>query len=122
MWTIEEANAALERVRDQIVQARALLMVERHEARGGGQGGGTSDYPNIAVATERLRTIACTLGREGILVRDFEAGIIDFAPRTTDGDPVLLCWQVDESFVGHWHGPESGFASREPLPIPEQAS
>lgn len=122
MWTIEEANAALQRVRDQIVQARSLTMVARHEARGGGQGGATSEYPNIAVASERLRSIACVLGREGILVRDFEAGIVDFASRTSDGTPVLLCWQVDEPNVQHWHGPDTGFASRQPLPFPDGSS
>ncbi len=45
--------------------------------------------------------VAATLGFEhleelDLLVRDLEAGLIDF-PALRDGREVYLCWQVDES-------------------------
>lgn len=50
----------------------------------------------------------------GIEVKDIEHGIIDF-PSKRDGRIVLLCWQVDEETVMHWHDIDSGFAGRQPL-------
>ena len=63
--------------------------------------------------------VAATLGFEhleelDLLVRDLEAGLIDF-PALRDGREVYLCWQVDEHEVGHWHTAEAGYPSRFPL-------
>jgi hypothetical protein len=52
-----------------------------------------------------------------VVVRDLERGIVDF-PAVIVGREVYLCWQVDEPEVGHWHGLESGFASRRPVGRP----
>jgi hypothetical protein len=63
--------------------------------------------------------IALSLGFErleelDVVVRDLERGIVDF-PAVMIGREVYLCWQVDEPEVTHWHGLESGFASRRPV-------
>ena len=63
--------------------------------------------------------VAATLGFEhlealDLLVRDLEAGMIEF-PALRDGHEVYLSWQVDEQAVGHWHAAETGFPSRLPL-------
>ena len=52
-----------------------------------------------------------------IVVRDLERGIVDF-PAVMVGREVYLCWQADEPEVSHWHGLESGFASRRPVGRP----
>ena len=54
------------------------------------------------------------LGRLEIVVRDLEAGLIDF-PALRDGAEVYLCWLVDEPAVAHWHAIEAGFTGRRPL-------
>src|SRR3954453_10956585 len=61
---------------------------------------------------------AATLGFEhleqlDLLVRDLEAGLIDF-PALRDGQEVYLCWQVDERTVGPWPAAEPGHPSRLP--------
>jgi hypothetical protein len=63
--------------------------------------------------------VAATLGFEqlealDLLVRDLEAGLIDF-PALRDGREVYLCWQIDEPEVGHWHAAETGYPGRLPL-------
>jgi hypothetical protein len=63
--------------------------------------------------------VAATLGFEhlealDLLVRDLEAGLIDF-PALRDGREVYLCWQVDEPEVQHWHAAETGYPGRLPL-------
>jgi hypothetical protein len=49
-----------------------------------------------------------------LLVRDLEAGLIDF-PALRDGREVYLSWQVDEPEIGHWHAAETGHPGRLPL-------
>jgi hypothetical protein len=63
--------------------------------------------------------VAATVGFErleelDLLVRDLDAGLIDF-PSLRDGREVYLCWQIDENSVGHWHGAETGYPDRLPI-------
>ena len=63
----------------------------------------------VTQAAERLE-------RLGVLVKDLDTGLVDF-PALHKGDEVLLCWQVGEDEVAHWHGVAEGFAGRKPLPL-----
>ena len=63
----------------------------------------------VTQAAERLE-------RLGVLVKDLDTGLVDF-PALNKGEEVLLCWQVGEDEVGHWHGVDEGFAGRKPLPL-----
>jgi hypothetical protein len=56
------------------------------------------------------------LERLGVLVKDLDTGLVDF-PALRHGEEVLLCWQVGEDEVAHWHGLDEGFAGRKPLPF-----
>jgi hypothetical protein len=84
----------------------------RAEATGGAWPG--HDRAEAAVALslgfERLEEL-------DVVVRDLQRGIVDF-PAVMVGREVYLCWQVDEPEVTHWHGLESGFASRRPVGRP----
>jgi hypothetical protein len=63
----------------------------------------------VTQAAERLE-------RLGVLVKDLDTGLVDF-PALHKGEEVLLCWQVGEDEVAHWHGVDEGFAGRKPLPL-----
>lgn len=63
----------------------------------------------VTQAAERLE-------RLGVLVKDLDTGLVDF-PALHKGKEVLLCWQVGEDEVAHWHGVDEGFAGRKPLPL-----
>lgn len=123
MWTVEEANAALARVAALVEQAREAVRlarsarVERAEVarrnghlRGDGEPG--------ASAEETLRDIVAELSAEGIVLRDVDRGLVDFAARSPSGRPYLLCWVAGEREVAWWHWPEDGFAGRTPLSRP----
>lgn len=61
----------------------------------------------ITAAVERMNAMGC-------LVKDLEAGLVDFYAVQED-EPVFLCWQFGEPAVTHWHGLEDGFAGRQPI-------
>ncbi|MBA3235489.1 MAG: DUF2203 domain-containing protein [Chloroflexi bacterium] len=51
----------------------------------------------------------------GLTLRDIEAGLVDF-PALVTGRQVWLCWQCGETTIGWWHGLDTGFSGRKPLP------
>jgi hypothetical protein len=119
-YTAEQANALLDQVRAtvrRLQDAKRVLLSEdfdtgfatHAEAVGGGYAG----------RVRAQAAVAATLGFEkledmDLLVRDLEAGLIDF-PSLRDGREVYLCWQLEEGEVGHWHAAETGFPSWLPL-------
>jgi hypothetical protein len=50
----------------------------------------------------------------GVQVKDLDIGLLDF-PCLLDGEIILLCWQMGEPAITHWHGTEEGFAGRRPI-------
>lgn len=127
-FTADEANAALAEVRplvEQMVEQRADLLAARARqaevaARVSGNGGGMD--PSVpaelaaasAAAEKSLRETVQALLELGVLVKDLDAGLVDF-PSVREGREVLLCWQLGEERVAWWHGPDAGFAGRQPL-------
>jgi hypothetical protein len=127
-FTVEQANAALADVRrlaeTMVARRRAFLEAQarREQVLGdiAGNGGGIppSELAEAADEEERLAArLASAVERLealGVLVKDLEAGLVDF-PSLRDGEPVLLCWRVGEDAVRFWHGVDEGFAGRKPL-------
>jgi len=123
IFTVEEANALLPRVRKivtRIQHAHKSLARYRGDVKKAAEaaengGGGIIDgvqYASIlATLTERLTELEGL----GVQMKDFERGLIDF-PSLRDGRMVLLCWQMGEGDeLEWWHDVDAGFAGRTPL-------
>jgi hypothetical protein len=118
-YDVAEANAMLPELRERLARIRdarqtilreAEVVKERVVADGGGSHAGR-DYWD---ASATLRTELERLAAENILLRDPEAGLVDF-PAELDGQRVYLCWRVGEEAVANWHPLDTGFSSRHPL-------
>jgi hypothetical protein len=117
-WTVERANAALPRVGATLRRIRELVAEARREREattGLLEGNG---HPAPPSGTGELRAAVEELTAEGIVLRDLDAGLIDFPARLDDGREYLLCWVLGEPAVEWWHWPEAGFAGRRPLSDP----
>jgi hypothetical protein len=119
-YTVEQANALLPEVRATVRRLQDAKRVLQGEGFDTGfatladVAGGAFPGPRRAQAA-----VAATLGFEhleelDLLVRDLEAGLIDF-PALHEGREVYLSWQAEEHEVSHWHTAESGYPSRLPL-------
>ena len=53
--------------------------------------------------------------RKGVLLKMVSPGLIDF-PAELDGEEVLICWKEGEERATHYHGWHDGFAGRKPYP------
>ena len=117
-FTVEEANAMLPELRERLARIRDARQVvirggERVREAVAADGGGVEGSAYFQ-ALGILRTEVERFAEDGILLRDAEAGIVDF-PGEVQGEQAFLCWRSDETRVGHWHSPHSGFAARRPL-------
>jgi hypothetical protein len=127
-FTPDEANALLADVRplvEHMVAAKQTLdeAQERRDEVGrriSGNGGGIPPHElaELHNALERSAAVLAGIAEEiqelGLLVKDFDVGLVDF-PSQRDGEDVLLCWRLGEDEVAFWHGPEDGFAGRRPI-------
>jgi hypothetical protein len=117
-FTPAEAEAQLPDLRTRLPrlrEARRTLIASSRRitdavaADGGGVAG--SDWFR---AQQILRADVTALAEAGILLRDPEAGLVDF-PAEREGRVVFLCWRMDEEHVAWFHETDSGFSAREPL-------
>ena len=118
LFTLEEANAELEELRARLprlreARQRLIDTSERITSAVDIDGGGVegSDWFR---ANESLKAELLWLADRGILIRDPDAGLIDF-PAERDGKRVFLCWRLGEDRVGWYHDEQTGFAGRQPL-------
>jgi hypothetical protein len=117
-WTVERANEALPRVGAALLRIRELATQarrEREETAGLLEGNG---HPGAPRGTDELRAAVEAITDEGIILRDLDAGLVDFPARLADGRQYLLCWVLGEPAVEWWHWPDAGFAGRRPLSDP----
>ena len=118
LYTVEEANAALARLRDSLARIRearreVLRSGRRVGARAGANGGGPEGTAYLE-ALSILREEVEGLAEEDIILRDAESGLVDF-PSLREGRVVQLCWRLGEDEVTHWHEVDAGFQARKPL-------
>ena len=104
-WTVDEANAELERVE---------AAVERAKGAAAGLSG------NGHRTAHTFEAVVAELEADGIVLRDVARGLVDFPARAPGGRGFWLCWLVGEPEVAWWHWPEDGFAGRRPLTEPPQ--
>jgi hypothetical protein len=119
-YTLEEANAALERVSELLGRLRTaregLSDTEARDALGEaapGNGGGAPGRV-VSEAFLELRDSLHELQSMGVALRDLDRGLVDF-PALRDGEEIFLCWEEGEEEIGYWHDRESGFAGRRPI-------
>jgi hypothetical protein len=63
--------------------------------------------------TEAQRLTA-EIDRLGVILRDPDTGLVDFAAVRED-EPIYLCWRLGEERIGYWHPRDTGFRGRLPL-------
>ena len=123
-YTVDEARSLVPEVRGTLLQ----LAIERRRAddahaalhrrlRAAGDDAAVSQE-ELEAATADLRAgvraLLDHLESLGVVVRDLDAGLVDF-PTIRDGEPAWLCWRLSDPELGWWHTTSEGFTSRRPL-------
>lgn len=117
-YTLDEANGELDGLRELLPRLRdarrALIEASRRITDAvAGDGGGVAGSDWFR-AQQTLKEDVEELARRGIILRDPEAGLVDF-PSELEGRAVLLCWRLGEREVGWYHDEAAGFRGRRRL-------
>jgi hypothetical protein len=127
-FTPSEANAELPELRplveslvshrreQQRLSAERARLAEKIAGNGGGIDAEATAALEKAERHERVEIarLVNAIHTRGAIVKDLDTGLVDF-PAIREGEEILLCWQLGEDEVAHWHGLEEGFAGRKPL-------
>ncbi len=121
LFTVEEANALLPRLRELLDDVAAHRDAIREKAphvepilRASALNGGGRVGSEYGVETYKLYLAINRIRELGVLLKDLNTGLLDF-PHEREGRVVFLCWRPPEERVAYWHEIEAGFAGRRPL-------
>lgn len=114
---LREALDALRRTRDEAMlkKTRIEMLWKRLEAGEAVLGAIGAEQQQLDALTSRLSAIAQDVEKIGCVLRDVDAGLVDFPARVRGGRTVFLCWRLGEPEIAFWHGTGEGFAGRKPL-------
>jgi hypothetical protein len=131
LFSLREANALLDTLRDEFTRARELrdqLVAVQHKLT---EAGYAIEGPDPRIDAEapapvqrlqaravsiisRLKGVLREVSELGVEVKAAD-GLVDFRSKF-HGRTVYLCWKYGEERVGHWHELDTGFSGRRPLP------
>lgn len=69
---------------------------------------------DVQLLAESIDSYVHEVQQLGVQMKSMDSGIVDF-PAELDGRNILLCWQLGEESVEHWHEADGGFSGRRPL-------
>lgn len=120
-FTLDEARAALPQVKmlmEQIQSARREILRLRPDAlpviQQAALNGGNKVLGELAAHVVRLEAGVKGIMALGVVVKDIDAGLVDFIGVRNDRE-VYLCWRYGEEEIGYWHELNAGVAGRRPV-------
>jgi hypothetical protein len=63
---------------------------------------------------DSVRATVDRIHSTGCIVKDLDAGLLDFPSRIND-EEVYLCWRLGEDRIRFYHAQDEGFAGRKPI-------
>jgi hypothetical protein len=131
MFTAEEANALLPKVRldlktlrelrTAILRTQAQIEIEEMtntasngELSSAGRAAVTKQMETFQSQTRKFEKKLEELVQLGAHLKDLDTGLVDFYSRRGQ-EVVFLCWKEGETEISHWHNLQGGFQSRKSL-------
>ena len=119
-FTLDEARELLPEIIPILEQMRVLKEkldacgydVYAHRYYGGMGPNGLRAFPD---QLEELVRLNQKLTTKGILVKDLDAGLIDFPCIRENREEVYLCYRLGEREIEFWHRIEDGFPGRQSI-------
>src|SRR5258707_6522873 len=65
-------------------------------------------------AIRRVKDALAEIDATGVQVKDLNIGLLDF-PCKVEGESLLLCWELGEATITHWHCTVQSLAARKAI-------
>lgn len=121
LYTLEEARAALPTVKqfmEQVQAARREILRLRPDVwpalSKAANNGGNAAAGEMLAHFQQLEAGVKGIMQMGILVKDIDAGLVDFLAKRR-GQEVFLCWRYGEEELAFWHHINAGYRGRQPI-------
>jgi len=119
VFSAEEANALLPRLTELLSRLRDTFNAAVEQASQTGRkvassNGSASAAMSAGDAEREYVAVLSEVEALGVIVRDADIGLVDFAA-VREGEAIYLCWQLGEERIGFWHPRDTGFMGRQPL-------
>ena len=119
-FTIEEARSYLPRLRFQLTEIINIkkrldeigFNIYTRKYRLGFNPDTLNEFPEEFL---QFTDLIQTLMDEGIYIKGFEEGLVDFPALRKNGEEVFLCWKEGENDILFWHTLNGGYRSRRPI-------
>lgn len=119
-FTIEEARSYLPRLKFQMAEMKSIknqldiigFNIYTRKYQMGFNPDTLNEFPP---EFEQFTELHQTLINEGIYIKGFEDGLVDFPALRKNGDEVFLCWREGEDDISFWHTLNGGFKGRRPI-------
>ena len=119
-FTLDEARSYLPRLKFQmaeIIKVKILLdeigfNIYTRKYRMGFNPDTLVEFPNEYI---QFSDLLQALVDEGIYIKGFEEGLVDFPALRKNGEEVFLCWKEGEEDINFWHTLQAGFRGRRPI-------
>jgi len=120
-FTLAEARAMLPQLRRLFkeLHARRDRARKADEKLGNSLGKSGGDLGGSLVSSMLTDLVALNaearqLQERGVVIKDFDRGLVDFPSLQNDRE-VFLCWELDEDDIEFFHDIDAGYAGRERL-------
>ena len=120
-FTVEEANACIPELMDEISLLRAIrakLSALHAEITPllevVSLNGGSKRTPDLLKTTAHFQEVVDRITARGCHLKGLDPGLVDF-PHLRQGREVYLCWRMGEKKIRYWHEIDDGFDGRQPL-------
>ena len=119
-FTLDEARLYLPRLKYQMTEITKIknqldkigFNIYTRKYRMGYNPDTLTEFPNEYVQFSKLIQ---ALVDEGIFVKGFEEGLVDFPAVRKNGEEVFLCWKDGEKDINFWHTLSGGYRGRRPI-------
>ena len=120
-FTLSEAQATLPQIQAHMEEAQAArreILRIRPDALPAIQkaafNGGNKLLGEMALLAMRLETHVKAIQALGVILKDLDAGLVDFLAARNVRE-IYLCWRYGEERLGFWHELNAGFSGRQPI-------
>jgi hypothetical protein len=122
LFTLDEVNALIPQLESLLVQIQ-LRYVKVQNILGKVEEGvppqdmerQLREHPELRTFLDEIQRYVAAIQEMGGQFKGVELGLVDF-PFLHENKIALLCWQFGEKEIRWWHGTDTGFSGRRPLP------